>query len=195
MLGSYWTPLLCGIAAGSVLTGCTMYLLGFRRVQFGERTLLIPELDRRPFRDRWAQFRARLRQSEMTRLVVLCLVLIMASVVVMGGVQLLTFIREQRLCNAEFQNTSIELRRIGTEDRSLEFQDDELRNTRDDAMTTLVEALVTPPPPGERIDALALLNNYWNTTHAIDVRRDQLNAERAGLERQRRAQPAPKERC
>ncbi|MGW6121516.1 hypothetical protein ACWFRF_20915 [Nocardia sp. NPDC055165] len=101
----------------------------------------------------------------------------------------------QAECNAEFQSTSLELRRIASEDRALEAQDDQLRNERDDAMTLMIETLLTPPPPGQRVDAVAALNRYRTTAHSIDTRRDQLTAERAGLERQRQEQPTPKARC
>jgi hypothetical protein len=100
----------------------------------------------------------------------------------------------QAECNAEFQSTSLELRRIASEDRFLEGLDDRLRNERDDAMTLMIETLLTPPP-GERVDALAALGQYRVTAHAIDVRRDQLTAERASLEQQRQDQPTPKARC
>jgi hypothetical protein len=101
----------------------------------------------------------------------------------------------QAECNAEFQSTSLELRRIASEDRNLEGQDDALRNRRDDILSELVKALAGPPPPGERTDARALLITYNQEIAEIDVRRDRLIADRAALERQRQEQPTPKARC
>jgi hypothetical protein len=98
----------------------------------------------------------------------------------------------QAECNADFQSTSLELRRIAAEDRDLEKLDDQLRNQRDDATTTLYRAFLTP---GDRAAAIGALDHFLTTAHAIDVRRDQLTAERAELERQRQAQPTPEGRC
>ncbi|MFI6368720.1 hypothetical protein ACIBG0_39065 [Nocardia sp. NPDC050630] len=172
-----------------------MYLLGFRRVRRNGRTLLVPTLDRRPFRLRWREFRERITSLEMRPRTFNIIVILMALAAAGGLVQNTMFTYHQRDCNADFQSSSVELRRIGNEDRALEAQDDELRNERDDAMTALVETLLTPPAPGQRVDAVGALNHYRATTHAIDVKRDQLNARRAELEQQRRAQPTLKARC
>ncbi|MFJ1461871.1 hypothetical protein [Nocardia sp. N2S4-5] len=148
----------------------------FRRVNARGRAVLVPQLDPKPFNGR------------AFRLIVVALFLASTALIVQ-------FTYHQRGCNAEFQSTSVQLRRIAAEDRALEARDDELRNQRDDAMTALVETLVTPPAPGERVDARGALNHYRTVTAAIDVQRDQLVAQRADLERQRREQPTPKERC
>ncbi|WP_280454769.1 hypothetical protein [Nocardia brasiliensis] len=195
MITNYWLAVLVGLLIGSAITATGMYLLGFRRVRRGRRTRLVPELDRRPIRVRWRQFRERLASVELRPRTFTLIVLLMALAVGAGLVQIVSFTMHQRACNAEFRSTSLELRRIGTEDRDLENQDDKLRNQRDDAWSDMLEILVTPPPPGERVDALGALNRLRATTLAIDVRRDQLYAERAALEQRRRAQPVPDERC
>ncbi|WP_280305361.1 hypothetical protein [Nocardia neocaledoniensis] len=194
---SYWTALLFGLAAGSAITACSMYLLGFRRVRRGERTALVPEIDRTPLRQRfgWVHtLRAWLSRATGQPTTVMVLVAVMAAAVIYAQVQAALFTAHQRECNAEFRSTSLELRRIATEDRELENTDDALRNRRDDVLSDLVEALATPAPPGA-VDARALLHEYNTTIAGIDVQRDQLIAERAALEQRRRAQPTPPERC
>ncbi|MFD3748316.1 hypothetical protein [Nocardia sp. NPDC058633] len=196
MIGNYWLAVLIGLAIGSAVTASGMYVLGFRRVHRGGRTLLVPEIDRRPIGVRWRGFRARLAALDPRRPRAFVALVILMALAVMGGlVQNTAFTYHQRDCNADFQSTSLELRRIAAEDRALEALDDQLRNERDDAMTLMIETLLSPPAPGQRVDAVAALNTYRSTAHAIDVRRDQLTAERAELERQRRAQPAPERRC
>lgn len=193
MITDYWVAVLIGLLIGSAVTVVGMYLLGFRRVHRDGRTLLVPALDRRPVGQRWHEFCARLGAFDPRRpRTFAALVTLMAVAVAAGLVQNTLFTYHQRDCNAEFQSTSLELRRIAAEDRDLEKLDDTLRNERDDAMTKLVETLLTP---GQRVDAVAALDHYRSTAHAIDVRRDQLTAQRAELERQRQAQPAPEERC
>ncbi|WP_410877341.1 hypothetical protein [Nocardia sp. A7] len=195
---SYWTALLFGLAAGSAITACSMYLLGFRRVRRGERTVLVPEIDRTPLRQRfgWVRdVRAWLSRASGQPATVVVLVMVMAAAVIYGQAQMVLFTSHQRECNAQFRSTSLELRRIGNEDRDLEKQDDNLRDRRDIVWSDLVKALATPPPPGERIDARALLVEYNRTAAGIDVQRDRLIAERAALEERRRAQPIPPERC
>jgi len=194
---SYWTALLFGLAAGSAITACSMYLLGFRRVRRGERTALVPEIDRTPLRQRFGwvhKLRARVSRASGQPATVMVLVAVMAAAVVYAQVRVALFTAHQRECNAEFRSTSLELRRIATEDRELESIDDVLRNRRDDVLSDLVEALATPAPPGA-IDARALLHDYNATIAGIDVQRDQLIADRAALEQRRRAQPTPPERC
>ncbi|WP_280378543.1 hypothetical protein [Nocardia wallacei] len=165
------------VAVISFIAGVVVgQFIRFRRVHARGRAVLVPQLDPKPF------------DGRVFRLVVVALFLASTALIVQ-------FTYHQRGCNAEFQSTSLELRRIGAEDRALEAQDDELRNQRDDAMKALIETLVTPPPPGQRVDALGALNHYRAVTEAIDVRRDQLVEARANLEQQRREQPAPKERC
>jgi len=196
MVTNYWLAVLIGLLIGSSITAAGMYLLGFRRVHRNGRTLLVPKIDRRPVGVRWREFRSRLGALDPRRPRMFAVLLTLMALAAAGGLaQNTAFTWHQRDCNAEFQSTSIELRRIGAEDRTLEAQDDELRNERDDAMTLLVETLLTPPVPGQRVDALAALNHYRSTTHEIDVKRDQLTAKRAELEQQRRAQPTPTERC
>ncbi|MGY2019410.1 hypothetical protein [Nocardia gipuzkoensis] len=195
MITDYWLAVLVGLLIGSSVTASGMYVLGFRRVHRDGRTLLVPQIDRRPLRVRWKEFRERVTSSELRPRTFAAIVVLMALAAAGGLVQNTLFTYHQRECNAEFQSTSLELRRIGTEDRRLEALDDQLRNERDAALSALIQALIAPPPPGERIDARALLNSYSSTTRAIDARRDELNAERADLEQQRRAQPVPKERC
>lgn len=195
---SYWTALLFGLAAGSAITACSMYLLGFRRVRRGERTALVPEIDRTPLAQRFGwvhKVRAWFSRFDGQSTTVMALVAVMAAAVIYAQVQAALFTSHQRECNAEFRTTSLELRRIATEDRNLENQDDVLRNARDDTLGDLVEALATPPATGERIDARALLITYNHTIAGIDVQRDRLIGERAALEERRRAQPTPPERC
>lgn len=148
-------------------------IIGFRRRADGR---VRPEIDREWLAPRWFQ------------------ILIVTLFLVSGSVSV-SFSLNQRICNAEFQQSSLELRRIRDEDRSLEARDDALRNKRDDAMTALVSGFLSPRPVGERIDGLALLDHFAAVTHEIDVKRDELFAQRAALEQQRRAQPEPKERC
>lgn len=195
MAGDYWLAVAIGLLIGSAITAVGMYALGFRRVHRGGRTLLVPELDRRSPAERWRQFRARFGGAELRPRAFKAIVALMALTVVAGLVQSAVFAYHQRECNEDFVSTSLELRRIAAEDRALEAQDDALRNERDDAMTRLVETLVAPPAPGEHVDPWAALIEYQAVTHPIDVRRDQLIAQRADLERQRQAQPPVRERC
>ncbi len=195
MISDYWVAVLVGLLIGSATTAAGMYLLGFRRVRRGRRTRLVPELDRRPLGVRWRALRERLASAEMRPATFTVIIILMAAVVGTGLVQVVTYTRHQRECNAEFRSTSLELRRISNEDRDLEKQDDRLRNERDDAEAAALESLVTPPVPGQRVDALGALNAYRARLQAIDVRRDQLYAERASLEQRRREQPVPDERC
>lgn len=202
MIGDYWLAVLIGLLIGSAATASGMYFLGFRRVRRGGRTLLVPELDRRPARERWREFRARwgefrrrIAATELHPWTFKAIVCLMAFAVAAGLVQSTAFAWHQRECNEDFVSTSLELRRIAAEDRALEAQDDALRAQRDDAMTALVETLLTPPAPGERVDARAALDRYRTVTHAIDLKRDQLTADRADLERQRREQPPVRDRC
>ena len=193
MIGNYWLAVLIGLAIGSAVTASGMYVLGFRRVHRGGRTLLVPEIDRRPLAVRLQGIRARLSALDPRRpRAFVALVILMTLAVVGGLVQNTVFTYRQRDCNADFQSTSLELRRIAAEDRDLEKLDDELRNERDDATTVLYRAFLTP---GDRSTAIAALDHFLTTAHAIDIRRDQLTAERAELERQRQAQPAPEGRC
>ncbi|WP_280371189.1 hypothetical protein [Nocardia wallacei] len=148
----------------------------FRKISARGRNLLVPEIEKRPF------------DGRVFRMVIVVLFLASTALIVQ-------FTYHQRQCNEEFQRTTIELRRIAAEDRDLEKLDDDLRNQRDDAFTALTATLVTPPAPGQRLDALGALNHFRSITEPIDERRDQLVAQRADLERQRREQPAPKERC
>ncbi|MGW5920848.1 hypothetical protein ACWFPY_17835 [Nocardia fluminea] len=192
---SYWMAQLTSLVLGGAITACTMYLFGWRRVRQNGATRLVPEIDRTPLRQRWHRVRARLARLDRLTAAGVALVVLMAAAVVFGQIQAALFYSHQRDCNAEFRSSSLELRRIATEDRNLENQDDALRNRRDDVLGDLVEALASPPPPGERIDARALLIDYNATVAGLDVQRDRLIAERAALEERRRAQPTPPERC
>ena len=189
---SYWTALLIGLAAGSAITAASMLLLGFRRVHHGDRTALVPEIDRTPLRHRLAGLRERLAHVDRGAVTVVALIAVMAAAVIYGQVRTALFTAHQRDCNDEFRSTSLKLRRIATEDRELEAADDALRNRRDDVLADLVEALATAAPG---TDARALLHDYQTTTAALDVQRDRLIADRAALEDRRRAQPTVPERC
>jgi hypothetical protein len=195
MIGNYWLAVAIGLLIGGSITASGMYALGFRRVHRGGRTLLVPEIDRRPLSLRLRQFRERFAAAELRPWAFKAIIALMALAVAAGLVQSTRFAWHQRECNEDFVSTSLELRRIAAEDRALEAQDDALRNQRDDAMTALVETLLTPPAPGERVDSRAALDQWWSVTHPIDVQRDQLTADRADLERQRREQPPVRERC
>ncbi|MBF6187978.1 hypothetical protein [Nocardia farcinica] len=196
MVSSYWLAVLIGLLIGSSITASGMYVLGFRRVRKGDRTLLVPEIDRRPLRVRWREFRARIASSELRPRAFLIIVTLMVLTVVGGLVQNTLFNLHQRECNEEFQSTSLELRQIATRDRELENRDDLLRNLRDDLLSDLVKALAEPPPPfDDGAEGRRLLQEYNTAVARLDLQRDQLIAERAELERQRRAQPKPEERC
>ncbi|MBF6254388.1 hypothetical protein IU414_06680 [Nocardia farcinica] len=196
MVSSYWLAVLIGLLIGSSITASGMYVLGFRRVRKGDRTLLVPEIDRRPLRVRWREFRARIASSELRPRAFLIIVTLMVLTVVGGLVQNTLFNLHQRECNEEFQSTSLELRQIATRDRELENRDDLLRNLRDDLLSDLVKALAEPPPPfDDGAEGRRLLQEYNTAVARLDLQRDQLIAERAELERQRRAQPEPEERC
>lgn len=190
---SYWTALLIGLAAGSVITVASMLLLGFRRVHEDDRDRLVPEIDRTPLRQRLAGLRARLAHVDRGGVAVVALIAVMAAAVIYGQVRIVVFTAHQRDCNDEFRSSSLELRRIATEDREIEAADDALRNRRDDVLADLVEALATAAPG--TVDPRALLHDYQTTTAALDVQRDQLIADRAALEQRRRAQPPVPERC
>ncbi|MFD3431169.1 hypothetical protein [Nocardia fluminea] len=193
MVSDYWIALLIGLLIGSAVTGAGMYVLGFRRVHRGGRTLLVPEIDRRPLAVRWRGFRSRFAALDPRRPKAFVVLLILMTLAVVGGlVQTTLFTYRQRDCNADFQSTSLELRRIAAEDRDLEKLDDELRNERENATTVLYRAFLTS---GDRSAAFAALDQFLATDQAINVRRDQLTAERAELERQRQAQPTPEGRC
>lgn len=203
MVSSYWLAVLIGLLIGSSITASGMYVLGFRRVRKGDRTLLVPEIDRRPLRVRWRELRARIASSELRPRAFVIIVTLMGIIVtlmgltVVGGlVQNTLFNLHQRACNEEFQSTSLELREIATRDRELETRDDALRNRRDDLLSELVKALAEPPPPfDDGGESRRLLQEYNAAVIQLDLQRDQLIAERAELERQRREQPVPEERC
>ncbi|MGN2634637.1 hypothetical protein ACTD5D_39710 [Nocardia takedensis] len=198
----YWTAQLLSLVAGGIITAGTMYLAGFRRVHRGAETRLVPEIDRTPLRQRFGcvlehyqRLRAWLGRVDRQSAVTTILVVVMAAAVIYGQIQANLFTAHQRACNTEFRSSSLELRKIGNEDRALETQDDGLRNRRDDVMSALVEALATPPPLGQRVDERALLTDYRRAVAELDVARDRLIGERAALEERRRAQPTPEERC
>ncbi|MBF6363222.1 hypothetical protein IU447_24200 [Nocardia farcinica] len=196
MVSSYWLAVLIGLLIGSSITASGMYVLGFRRVRKGDRTLLVPEIDRRPLRVRWRELRARIASSELRPRAFVIIVTLMGLTVVGGLVQNTLFNLHQRACNEEFQSTSLELREIATRDRELETRDDALRNRRDDLLSELVKALAEPPPPfDDGGESRRLLQEYNAAVIQLDLQRDQLIAERAELERQRREQPVPEERC
>lgn len=196
MVSNYWLAVLIGLLIGGTVTAAGMYALGFRRVRKGGRTLLVPEIDRRPVSVRWREFRGRIKHSEVRPLTLRVIVGLMALVVAAGLVQNTWFNLHQRDCNEDFVSTTLELRQIATRDRELENRDDALRNTRDDLMSALVKALADPPPlADQQAYTQRLLQDYNTAVAALDVERNKLIAERKDLEDQRRAQPVPQERC
>lgn len=196
MLSEYWAALLIGAAAGFVVGVVTLLLLGFRRVHRGDRTLIVPQLDRRSLRERLRGWRDRAAASPLGPRAFWAIVALMAVAVVAGEVQNTRFNLHQRDCNADFVSTTLELRQIGALDRELENRDDALRNTRDDLLSAAFKAFVEPPPAVDpQANAQRLVQEYNAAVAQLDIQRNQLIAERADLERQRQAQPAPKERC
>ena len=195
MINDYWLAVAIGLVIGGAITAVGMYAIGFRRVHRGGKAFAVPELDRRPLGERWRALRERFATAELRPWAFKAIVLLMAVTVIAGLVHSTRFAWHQRECNEHFVSTSLELRRIAAEDRALEAQDDALRNEHDDALSVLVETLLTPPAPGERVDPRAALEQFWTVADAIDARRDQLTAQRADLERQRQAQPPVRERC
>lgn len=210
MLSEYWAALLVGAAAGFVVGVVTLLLLGFRRVHKGDRTLIVPQLDRRSVGERLRGWRDRAVSSPL-RPRTLKFVIGLATVAVIAGlVQNTWFNLHQTECNAEFRSTSLELRQIGNKDRELETRDDERRNkddaldvTRDELFLALVRALAEPPPfVDQQAYTRQLLQEHYAAIAALAVERDnlmrerdELTAERKDLEDQRKAQPVPKERC
>ncbi|MFC8531946.1 hypothetical protein [Nocardia sp. NPDC057227] len=196
MLSEYWAALLVGAAVGFVVGVVTLLLLGFRRVHRGDRTLIVPELDRRSVGERLRGWRDRAVASPLRPRAFVAIVALAVATVVAGLVQNTLFNLHQTSCNADFQSTTLELRQIATKDRELENRDDGLRNTRDDLMSTLVKALASPPPLSDpQAYTQRLLQDYNTAVAALDVERNKLIAERKDLEDQRKAQPAPQERC
>lgn len=165
-----WVPLVISFVMGV----CAGQFLRFERITRGKRTILRPRVSWPSLESPW-----------------ITLVLVILFVVSTAQVTWWTF--RQRECNEQFQTTTIELRRIANEDRELERQDDALRNERDDAWSALVSGLIKPT--AGRPDALGLLNQVDETSRVIDVKRDDLYARRADLERQRKAHTLPTPRC
>lgn len=160
----------------SFVLGMTVgQFLRFERILRGKRAFLRPRISWPSLDNRWVT-------------------LILVVMFVGSAAQITWWTFHQRQCNEQFQGTTIQLRRISDEDRELERQDDDLRNQRDDAMTTLLSGLLNPPAGG-RPDSLGLLNQIYATNRAIDFKRDELLTKRSDLERQRRAQVLPSQRC
>lgn len=166
-----WFPLFISFVLGV----CVGQFLRFERIRRGKRTFLYPRLSWPSLESRWISA-------------------VLVALFLASTTQVTWWTFHQRECNTQFLTTTIDLRRIGDEDRELERQDDTLRNQRDDAMTALVSGLINPPP-ALRPDALGLLNQYYDAARIIDVKRDDLYAKRADLERQRQAHKLPAQRC
>ena len=154
---------------------CTGQIVRFERFFRGKRAFLRLRMEWPSPESRWVN-----------------LLLVVLFLVSTAQVTWWTF--RQRQCNEAFQNTTIELRRIADEDRDLARQDDELRNQRDDALTAMISGLINSSPDA-RPDTRALLNQLNDTNAAIDVKRDDLYARRADLERQRQVHKLPSSRC
>ena len=167
MVSDYWLALLIGLLIGSAITVVGMYLLGFRRVYRGGRTLLVPEIDRRPFLLRWNGFRERFASFELGPRAFTILVGLMALVVVGGLVQNTVFVAEQRRCNREFQRTIAERADIATDDNAA-------RKQQDQAVADLITAfLLIEPGPDSREQSRAALARYLETFRANDTRQQE----------------------
>lgn len=168
---SYWTALLIGLIAGGAITAGCGYLLGFRRVQRGTRTQLVPELDRRPLRQRITEARRRWRSArarlDPQAVAVVVLVAAMAAVVVYGQVQMARFTAAQRACNAEFQRTIIERADIGGDDNKA-------RKDNDQAVADLIgQFLDIPPGAGDsRERTRGLLEAFQRQFNDNNIRQD-----------------------
>ncbi|WP_280393371.1 hypothetical protein [Nocardia wallacei] len=180
MISDYWLAVLSGLLIGSAVTAVGMYLLGFRRVHRDGKTLAVPEIDRRPMRQRLHEFRERAASFEITPRVMSGIVALMAAAVLAGLVQNTAFTYSQRRCNAEFQRTISERADIGADDNRA-------RKENDEAVAALVRGFLalSPESPDRREHSRELLERFDRTM--ID------NAARqAENERKRAANPYPR---
>ncbi|MGI5222160.1 hypothetical protein ACQEVO_30310 [Nocardia sp. CA-290969] len=175
MIGNYWLAVLVGLLIGSAITAAGMYLLGFRRVHRGGKTLAVPALDRRPLAVRWREFRRRIATSELRPLTFRAILALMAVAVIAGLWQNTAFVAEQRRCNDEFQRTIAE-RAAATADDAV------ARKENDAAVADLVRGFLAIPieAPDRREQARILLTRFDDTV--TDNQRRQAENERTRAE-------------
>jgi hypothetical protein len=146
-------PEALGLAAASFITGVLVgQFVRFRRIDDGERRLLKPELDRRPFSGPW--FKLGLT------------VLFLAAVGIMVHAT-----ATQRLCNNEFQRTIIYRADTGADDARA-------RKENEKALSVLMTGFLTiQPGPDARDETRAMLERY-NRTIAENTARQEANEKR-----------------
>lgn len=148
-------PEALALAAASFITGLLVgQFVRFRRIDDGDRTLLKPELDKRPFSGPWF------------KVVVIVLFLAAVGLTVHGT-------STQRMCNEEFRRT-ITLRADIAQD------DNQARKLQDQAVAEMVKAVVGTEPSAEgRAQARAALQLYLEKYESLNDRQAQNELKRA----------------
>ncbi|MBF6301157.1 hypothetical protein IU459_26965 [Nocardia amamiensis] len=148
-------PEALGLAAASFITGVLVgQFVRFRRVDAGDRHLLKPELDRRPFSGPW--FKAGIA------------VLFLAAVGLMVHAN-----SSQRLCNVEFRRTITERADIAADDNAA-------RKAQDQAVADLIAGVLSiEPGPDSRERSRAALTHYLDRFRANNARQADNERKRA----------------
>lgn len=180
MIGNYWLAVLIGLLIGSSITAAGMYVMGFRRVHRGGKAVAVPELDRRPLRERLRSLRRRFAESELRPRTFNAILVLMVLAVVAGLVQITAFTAAQRACNREFQRTIAERADIAADDNRA-------RKEADQAVADLVRGFLAIPAgaPDGRDRARVLLEQF-DTAVTAGTQRQQDNESR------RAANPYPR---
>lgn len=139
-------PEALGMAVASFIAGLLVgQFVRFRRIDDGDRRLLKPALDKRPFSGPWFK--------------VAVVVMFLAAV----GLTVHTT-TSQRLCNAEFQRTITDRADIATDDNAA-------RKEQDQAVADLIQTFLSiEPGPDAREESRAALAKYLEQFRANDAR-------------------------
>ncbi|MGY2036630.1 hypothetical protein ACW9HF_15215 [Nocardia gipuzkoensis] len=139
-------PEALGLALASFITGLLVgQFVRFRRVDTGDRRLLKPELDKRPFAGPWFK--------------VAVVVMFLAAV----GLTVHTT-STQRLCNEEFRRTITERADIAADDNLT-------RKAQDQAVADLIAYFLSiEPSPDSRAQGREALSRYLEQFRANDLR-------------------------
>lgn len=148
-------PEALGLALSSFITGVLVgQFVRFRRVDTGGRSLLKPELDKRPFAGPWFK--------------VAVVVMFLAAV----GLTVHAT-ATQRLCNQEFQRTITERAAVAADDNAA-------RKAQDQAVADLIaNVLSIEPGPNSREQSRAALGHYLEQFRANDLRQQENEKRRA----------------